>query len=201
MLPDDSCKTTTRRVNGEKKKFQYTKPYDWHFRYRHAVDDHNNLRHALPSLEDTWTTTRWEIRVFTFLLAITEVNVYLALKFFVYLGNLVETLPKYVAFRRKLAWEFINNPHLAVDDIMVEDTSLVYERQHKILKAPNHASEYRNRQWICEAAQPYQQHVCKWPGCKCKTRTYCQCTPGHWLCPEHILEHAIEATRAECLNN
>jgi hypothetical protein len=49
-------------------------------RYRHAVDDHNNLCHALPSIEDSWVTHRWEIRVFSFVLAISKVNAFLALR-------------------------------------------------------------------------------------------------------------------------
>ncbi len=28
---------------------------NWHFCYQHAVDDHNNLRLALPSVKETWT--------------------------------------------------------------------------------------------------------------------------------------------------
>ncbi len=40
----DSERTTT---------FQYAKPFEWHFRYCHAVDDHNNLHHAIPSIEGT----------------------------------------------------------------------------------------------------------------------------------------------------
>jgi len=44
---DDSCKTATRtwkRGNEEiSTTFQYPRPFDWHFRYWHAVDDHNNL--------------------------------------------------------------------------------------------------------------------------------------------------------------
>ena len=39
----------------------YCRPYDkWHFKYCHfcALDDHNNLHHAVPSLEDTWKTDR-----------------------------------------------------------------------------------------------------------------------------------------------
>ena len=35
------------------KKFNYKLPFDWYFCYRYAVDDHNNLRHTLPSIEDT----------------------------------------------------------------------------------------------------------------------------------------------------
>ena len=51
LLVDDTCKETVRRWkgNGEDvvKKFKYKLPFGWHFRYRHAVDDLNNLRHAL----------------------------------------------------------------------------------------------------------------------------------------------------------
>jgi hypothetical protein len=38
------------------RQFKYACPFDWHFRYRHVVDDHNNLCHGLPSIEDSWTT-------------------------------------------------------------------------------------------------------------------------------------------------
>lgn len=38
--------------------FKNEKPCDWHFCYHHAVDDHNNLHHALAFLEDTWLTQR-----------------------------------------------------------------------------------------------------------------------------------------------
>jgi hypothetical protein len=59
----NSCKMTRRRWRDGgvdvSHTFQYTCPFDWHFRYRHAVDDHNNLRHALPSIEDSWLTKRF----------------------------------------------------------------------------------------------------------------------------------------------
>ena len=81
LLSDESCKSTVRRwlEDGVEtvKNFAYALPFDWHFRYRHAVDDHNNLRHALPSIEDTWRTIRWVLRVFSFVLAISEVNAFL----------------------------------------------------------------------------------------------------------------------------
>ena len=37
-----------------------------------AVDDHNNLRHAIPSLEMTWTTHHWPCRVFCFCLPLLK---------------------------------------------------------------------------------------------------------------------------------
>ena len=94
---DETCKTAQRGNGPTKVTFDYTKPFDWHFRYRHAVDDHNNLRHSLPSLEDTWDTRRWEIRVFSFILAITEINICLTVRFFKWTSGDAMTL---VQFRR-----------------------------------------------------------------------------------------------------
>jgi hypothetical protein len=68
---------------------------------------------------------------------------------------------------------------------------------HDIMSAPNHASDYRNRTWICEAKQPHQQYTCKWRGCSIRTRNFCACTPGYWLCPSHVVQHAILATKKE----
>ena len=70
-LADDTCKETVRKWkgNGEDvvKKFNYKLPFDWHFRYLHAVGDHNNLRHELPSIEVTWITYRWYCQVLAFI--------------------------------------------------------------------------------------------------------------------------------------
>jgi len=82
LLPNATC-AEQKRVWLEDgvqcvRRFQFPCPFDWHYKYRHAVDDHNNLRHAHPSIEHTITTTRWEIRVFSFIIAVSEVNAYLA---------------------------------------------------------------------------------------------------------------------------
>ena len=57
LLADETCKDTVRiwKENGEDvvKKFKRKLPFDWHFSYRHVVENHNNLKHALPSVEDT----------------------------------------------------------------------------------------------------------------------------------------------------
>ena len=49
------------RKNGSvvTESFDYTEPYVNHILYHHAVDDHNNLWHGLPAIEDTWKTARW----------------------------------------------------------------------------------------------------------------------------------------------
>ena len=61
----------------------------YHYNYFGAVDENNGYRndcgtnHGL-SLEETWKTTRWENCVFPFILAVSEVNAYLEMRF---LGN------------------------------------------------------------------------------------------------------------------
>ena len=41
LIVDDTCKMVTRGMGRDKVRFCYTLPYDWHFCYRHAVDDHS----------------------------------------------------------------------------------------------------------------------------------------------------------------
>ncbi len=93
--------------------FCYTNPYHWNFKYLHVVDDHNNLHHAMPSLEDTWRTEHWPVKVFTFLLAVTEINIYLALKYFVWEKS---DVPKLLDFQHTLGWELIYNPMLVDEE-------------------------------------------------------------------------------------
>ncbi|KAL7460432.1 hypothetical protein ACHAXS_000883, partial [Conticribra weissflogii] len=82
--------------------FTDTKPFHLHFKFRHVVDDHNNLQHALPSIEDSWRTNRWPVRVFLFILAITEVNTFLVMRLFNWEKK---HAPTYLSFHGKLAWE------------------------------------------------------------------------------------------------
>ncbi len=61
----DTCKEAVRKwMEGGIEvvhRFKYAVPFDWHFRYCRAVDDHNNLCHGLPSIESAWTTLQWEV--------------------------------------------------------------------------------------------------------------------------------------------
>ena len=50
--------------------------------YQHSVDNHNNKRHSPISLEAVWGTKYWPNSVYSFLLAVTEVNVNLAAQYF-----------------------------------------------------------------------------------------------------------------------
>ena len=192
LRSDNTCRETSRRVGGETVRFSYTLPYEWHFKYRHAVDDHNNLRHALPSLEDTWNTMRWAIRVFAFLLAVTEVNTYLALRSTLLAGALGGKIPKFHVFRRKLAWLFIDNPWMPLEED-AEEVAVGGGECHDVGTAPPYATRFEAGKWICDAKQRHQQYVCRWPQCPKKTRNYCACNPSRWLCTSHVVRHAMDA--------
>ena len=190
LMADETCRTTSRHwvENGEEKtkEFSYILHFDHHFRYRHAVDDHNNLRHSLPSWEDTWVTQRWELRVLAFVIAICEVNAYLAIRFIE--GK--TCMPTLLNFRRKYGWQLIMNDDLVEDT--VEHYQLTLEGAHTLCRAPPHARIFRNRHWICDAMQRYQQYACGYLGCNNRIRTYCACRPGVWLCGTCHVRHVLD---------
>ncbi len=86
-LVTERCKEAHWKwVDGNKRhmaKIHNSNPFHWHFHYCHIVDYHNNLTHALPSIEDTWRTSWWSARVFAFLFSVSAINIYLALQLFV----------------------------------------------------------------------------------------------------------------------
>ena len=87
-------------------KFNYPEVVGNHFLYRHSVDDHNNKQHSPISLEVVWGTKYWPNCVFSFLLAVTEVNVNLAAQYF---GGMKQVGP--IEFRKLLAKTLIFNSY------------------------------------------------------------------------------------------
>ena len=83
--------------------FKFCQPFGLHFRYRHQVDDHNNIIHATISLERTWATKFWPDKNSTWYLAVTEVNTSLEYGHILKGGKLIPTLQ----FRSKLAHEMM----------------------------------------------------------------------------------------------
>lgn len=194
LFTDESCRGTMREWEGNSSEFQYTLPFDWHFRFRHAIDDHNNLRHKLPSVEDSWITDRWPSRVFSFILAVCEVNAFLMLRFFCFAGKKDTGCPTLVTFRRRLGWLLVLNQWIVSDEL--EDSPAVLGRQHKLVRAPAGAKTYRNRKWILACKYKYQQHKCT--VCKVKRiRTCCACTLGVWMCSDCHPKHVIESHTGE----
>ena len=86
-----------------RKSFQYPAVIDNHFKYRHAVDDHNAKRHSPIS------TAWWPNSCFAFLLAVTKVNVKLAYKYFFH-GEVITLHNGW--FSKKMAYALIHNSYL-----------------------------------------------------------------------------------------
>jgi hypothetical protein len=113
LIVNESCKDERERLTKDRvevnRTFQFLLPYNWHYKYRHAIDDHNNMHHLLPSVEGTIITTQWELHVFSFLLAISKVNAFLTYHFFCK-PDIIPTLQE---FHHKLVWKWaISNKHV-----------------------------------------------------------------------------------------
>ena len=102
-------KKNAQIVNREKKEFYYQETFANHFLYCHAINDHNNHWHSHPSIEETWVTHRWQVCVFSFLLAILEINMFLAYQHFIWRPMNVVKIPTIHGFQCKLAMALINN--------------------------------------------------------------------------------------------
>jgi hypothetical protein len=183
---DSNTERTTINNNGERevKRFQYTELFYNHFKFRNAVDAHNQQRHQPISLEEVWATMRWPNRVFSFLLSITEVNVKLASEHF---GNAQKQ--SMLAFRKQLASALINNRWLEQ-----ERTGRTVMRLRPVLRAHELMTVPQFKRWngakFTKGKVQFYQRRCEC--CSRKIRTYCACNPGKGMChrcyPIHLLE-------------
>jgi len=141
LILNDSCKmqrrTWTEAGLNIVKSFQFLLLYDWHYKYHHAVDNHNNLRHSLPSIEHTITMTCWEMCVFLFVLAVSEVNAFLAYSFFCR----PDPVPTLQQFQHKLAWQLIKNRYLAQEEWAEQNVVCTV---HQLMNDPPHAMKFQN---------------------------------------------------------
>jgi hypothetical protein len=173
-----------------------------HYLYRHAVDDHNNLRQSDISVEQTWTTQTWENIVFDFVLGIREVNVYFAMRYF-FVWRCGSKVPMtFLEFRRMLANALIYNSHIVEEDNEAtpecQSKWQCQQQQHQLEMAPPNAHRFDGARWVCTAQQRHQKYVCKGAGCQRRIRTSCSCNKGWWLCYECYAEHRIGCALAVC---
>ena len=185
--------------------FKHCKPFQDYYKARHCVDDHNNVRHSVPSIEGTWITHRWENRVFAFLLSISEVNAFKAFKYFSKHQDDLDNQDHHHtlsihSFRRKLAHQLIQNDYIQSNDPSSSFSSSSSSKKrkvndvhlsHSLEKAPAHAKTWcaRNRKWQKGAADRYQRYKCKTRGCKTRCKTYCTCNKGWWMCLQCFGKH------------
>jgi Transposase IS4 len=177
--------TERRPKNQDLVRFNYPEVFGNHFKYRHMVDDHNSRRHSPNSFEETWATKTWSHRVFSFLIAVSEVNCQLAAKhFYNHEGT------SQFEFRLDLANELIYNKYLNDPNYPCEGN-----RRGKRKRASNNPHEFmtlppfkkfRNKVLV-RANMKYGQYKCVL--CKSRTRKYCRCSPGIFYCQECYAEH------------
>ena len=195
LLPPDHQPETFRTVDDAPLSFRYTEPFANHYFARHCVDDHNNLRQGTISLEESWKTHRWEMRVFAFILGVIEVNVYNAFRYFVWMKNDQESTNDFISFRKKLAKALIENEYLMPSP---EERATTRSRNsHKFEKAPKFARKFTPAGWDLTNRKAYQQYTCRSLGCKNMIRTYCTCNKGVWMCSDCHVSHVLEMKMLE----
>ena len=185
-------KESVRELNGETTRFYYNEVVGNHYRYRDAIDAHNAKRHDCGtkhglSLEETWKTTRWPCRAFSFILAVVEVNAYLAM---VYFGGYKGTQWEW---RKKMVYELLHN-HLDTegdDKMSFERRILRSTMEHKLITAPKSCKFYGGS-WKKDYKFEYQQHHCITKRCKKRIRTVCTCSKDVWRCNECYVKHYAE---------
>ncbi len=106
--------------------------------YHHAFDDHNNLYHAVPSIEGTRTTDHWPIQIFSFLMAMTETNTYLVVQNFFYKIKDPKIVTKFLDFCCELVWQLVDDTDVTTDeDVEDVEAAIDIHNAHSFLTAPH----------------------------------------------------------------
>ncbi len=92
--------------------------------------------------------------MFSFLLAVIEINTHLVLCHFVYNTGDPKIVPKLLDFCQELAWKFIDNSNKSVhkEREMVEGSASI-QNAHIFATAPHHAKYFNDQRWILGAKQ------------------------------------------------
>jgi hypothetical protein len=98
--------------------------------------------------------------VFGFLLAITEVNAFLDLRYFPFANVTIDGCPILLKFCRILAWQLINNSWIVEEERAEAEARI--GTVHRILTAPKHAKKYQRCKWECTAAAPLSAVQVPW---------------------------------------
>ena len=167
--------------NGMKKvtEFKYPEVVFNHYHYRGMIDNHNSLRKHPISLEETWMTTRWPNCVFSFILAVSIVNIQNAASYFLNKAK-VDALQS----QRLIAQQLIFNHYL-----LDEQTTRKHRRhgslEHSLIMVPIF------RKFIQGRLQKCKMKYGKWKCTNCPkfVHSYCSCTPGLMFCADCFGDH------------
>ena len=171
------------------KIIQYPELVHNHYQHRDAVDSHNARRMQPIALEEVWQTNRWDIRVLTFLLAVTAVN---CSNGSVYFGGLKED--EELNHRRKLAKELIFNKYLGYKEGETPRKMRKRKLEHELARIPN-GKKFNKSGGFTKCKDPYQVWTCLCR--KARVRTYCLCSPGQLLCVECYANHRVEVALSD----
>lgn len=190
-----------RRVtNGATTTIRYPEVIYNHFQYRDSVDNHNAARMFPISIEETWKTTRWPLRVLQFFLSITEVNVHRVRDYMFPQTDLPhESTTSQQDFRKEFANALIYNAKL--DEEQQSPSSSVKRRRrnndvHELVRLPPFRN-FRGSRMIKTKTRCTQRK------CLCGARrcnTYCKCNPGVFLCSSCFIDHISDTLSGEVTN-
>jgi len=198
----DRCLPVRFRYHPEtnvKISFQYTDAVSDYFIARSAVDESNKVRQGGLSFEQGWQTRKWHIRMFAFLVGVSETNAKFASQFF--RNEQQADTKSLLQFRLSVAQHILTlhaaqsraNPRKAsreVRDVLGE---------HCLTKIPVGCGRYtgkRDRDHVAGFKKlPGDRQGHKWQCqlCKCgkQIRTYCVCNPAQPLCVECYAQHHV----------
>ena len=173
--------------------FKYKEVFGNHYKYRGSVDEHNSKRHdgntgAGMSLEASWTTTRWENRVFSYVLGTSEVNAYLSRSYFASSDHETQ-----FQFRQNLSRELLFYLENRQEDATPRRTRASRSiNSHELRKLPPFSKNFGGIPKKMYSRK-YQQRKCSTPGCKNRVRTFCKCSPDIIRCRSCFASHCVEA--------
>jgi hypothetical protein len=196
--------------------FQHDVNFWAYYFSRASIDINNNIRQGDLGLEAGWGTHNWVTRMFTFYLAVAEVNASIALNYF---RNAPEGSPKVTLhnFRKVLAKELCANQRAGVLHAPVprrrrrnDNSVLQAELEHGRMKKPDFAGrclgttrpanaptnaivDGDGNYWF-PSSQKYQTMPCTY--CRTHTREYCACDAMLPLCVAHGAVHRRDVTGA-----
>ena len=191
------AKKKRRRVAGRLVDLEYGEYQKWYFFGRHAVDDHNNLRQGVFSIEDSMGTKDWWFRQFSFVFALVVINSLLAYNWFC-VRPLLKKPMSVKEHRRLLSEALMSNPSYqwmrkdgnydGGDEEDADATLVIGQdvlRSHVLKKRNPHTGAYNPATGDFKpAAKKYNQFMCKIKGQGCKkwVRTYCSCSKSFTCC-------------------
>ena len=190
---------------GAKITFKHVDAVDDYFFARTAVDEHNRMRQGSLSFEQGWQTKKWHIRIFAFLVGMSETNAKNAAAFF--RDKHQEQVVSLLHFRLSVAQRILDI-HAAQKRAPARKAARELRDlhgEHRLMTIPVGCGRYTGKRdrdhedgfkklSAARSAHKYQCQLCK---CGKQIRTYCLYSPAHPVCIECYAEHRVQVAQHE----